>query len=141
MATFVDTSALYAVLDAADPNHKRAAALWRTLLEREDALITTNYVVVESVALLQSRHGFAVARRFVEDVLPVIEVVWIDESLHVAATAAWLAAARRSLSIVDCASFAVMRARGFRRAFAFDQHFDEQGFSPGGPDGVKGRSA
>lgn len=62
--------------------------------------------------------------------LPVIEVVWVDESLHATATAAWLAAARRSLSLVDCASFAVMRARGVRRAFAFDQHFDEQGFTP-----------
>jgi len=33
VATFVDTSALYAVLDAADPNHSQAAAAWRTLIE------------------------------------------------------------------------------------------------------------
>jgi predicted nucleic acid-binding protein len=128
VATFVDTSGLYAVLDAADPNHANAALAWIELLDRGEAFITTNYVVVETVALLQSRHGFAAARRLVEDVLPVLEVVWIDEALHATSFAAWLAAARRSLSVVDCASFAVMRARGVRRAFAFDQHFDEQGF-------------
>lgn len=128
MAIFVDTSALYAVLDAADPNHANAARAWIELLDRGEGFITTNYVVVETVALLQSRHGFAVARRFVEDVLPELDVVWVDEAHHATSVAAWLAAARRSLSVVDCASFAVMRARGVRQAFAFDQHFDEQGF-------------
>ena len=136
MAIFVDTSALYAVLDTADPNHGNAALAWIGLLDRGEDLITTNYVVVETVALLQSRHGFGVARRFVEDVLPEIEVVWVDEALHATLFAAWLAAARRSLSVVDCASFAVMRARGVRHAFAFDQHFDEQGFSLEGAGGV-----
>ena len=128
MTTFVDTSALYAVLDAGDPNHEKAAAAWRTLIERQEPLATSNYVVVETVALMQSRHGFEAARRFVEDVLPVFDVVWVDAALHAMASAAWLGAARRSLSVVDCASFAAMRGRGIRQAFAFDRHFDEQGF-------------
>jgi len=42
---------------------------------------------------------------------------------------AWLAAARRQLSLVDCASFVVMRAHGLTRAFGFDAHFAEQGFT------------
>jgi predicted nucleic acid-binding protein len=29
---------------------------------------------------------------------------------------------------VDQASFLVMRARGVARAFAFDRHFDDEGF-------------
>jgi uncharacterized protein len=129
VATFVDTSALYAVLDAADPNHEPASARWRALIERDVSLVTTNYVVVEVVALMQSRHGFEAARRFVEDVLPVLDVVWVDATLHATASAAWLGAARRSLSVVDCASFAALRGRGLRHAFTFDRHFDEQGFT------------
>jgi predicted nucleic acid-binding protein len=32
------------------------------------------------------------------------------------------------LSLVDCASFEVMRLHGIRKAFAFDKHFREQGY-------------
>jgi hypothetical protein len=38
-----------------------------------------------------------------------------------------LAANRRQLSLVDCASFAAMRQSGFKNAFVFDRHFLEQG--------------
>jgi predicted nucleic acid-binding protein len=44
------------------------------------------------------------------------------------AVAGLLAAGRRQLSLVDCASFAVLRAEGQREAFAFDRHFQEEGF-------------
>ena len=34
----------------------------------------------------------------------------------------------KDLSFTDCISFVTMRARGARRAFAFDRHFREAGF-------------
>jgi len=40
-----------------------------------------------------------------------------------------LAANRRQLSLVDCVSFAAMRESGIEHYFAFDEHFDEQGFT------------
>lgn len=39
-----------------------------------------------------------------------------------------LTANRRQLSLVDCVSFTVMRERGIKTAFVFDDHFEEQGF-------------
>lgn len=33
------------------------------------------------------------------------------------------------MSLVDAASFVVMRARSIERAFAFDSHFADEGFS------------
>jgi predicted nucleic acid-binding protein len=39
-----------------------------------------------------------------------------------------LAAGRRKLSLVDCVSFELMRGCGCNHAFAFDAHFEEQGF-------------
>ena len=47
-----------------------------------------------------------------------------------AAMTALIAAARRDISIVDWASFEIMRRRGVHEVFTFDQHFREQGFSP-----------
>ena len=34
----------------------------------------------------------------------------------------------KDLSYTDCISFVVMRARGLRRSFTFDQHFRDAGF-------------
>ncbi|RME55690.1 MAG: VapC toxin family PIN domain ribonuclease, partial [Caldilineae bacterium] len=36
---------------------------------------------------------------------------------------------RRGLSLVDCTSFVVMQQLGIDTAFAFDNHFKEQGFT------------
>lgn len=129
MSVFVDTSALLALLHADDVNHDKAAATFRNLIERGDQFVTTNYCVVETVALLQHRFGPTASRRFHDDVLPVLGLVWVDADIHAAGMAALLTASRRTLSLVDCVSFCFMRARGIDRAFHFDRHFREQGFS------------
>jgi predicted nucleic acid-binding protein len=124
---FVDTAGLYAVLDRDDANHQRAAAVWPELL-RASRLVTHNYVLVETAALVQHRLGMAAARALAGDIVPLLAVVWMDEQRHAAAQHAWLAAGRKKLSLVDCASFLVMRECGIEGAFSFDGHFREQGF-------------
>ena len=46
-----------------------------------------------------------------------------------AVAGAFLAAARRRLSLVDYVSFEVMRTLGIRTSFSFDPLFKEQGFT------------
>ncbi len=129
MTLFVDTSALFAVLAAEDENH-HAAADWLGGPGRSggEALLTHNYVVLESASLVQRRLGTEAVRALFHDLLPVIAVVYVDESIHRNAVGVFLALAGRTVSLVDCVSFAVMRASGIRRAFAFDRDFREQGF-------------
>jgi len=128
MSVFVDTSAFFAVLDADDENHEAARQMWEDLLTQEAVLVCSNYVLVETLALVQRRLGIPAVRVFQEDIMPVLNVEWVDESLHQVGIASVLAAARRRLSLVDCASFEIMRRLGIKTAFAFDHHFDEQGF-------------
>ncbi len=129
MSVFVDTSALLATLNAGDENHARAARSFRGLVEGDEPLVTTSYVLVETTALLQHRFGLAAVRRFEDDLAPVLDVVWVERDLHEEGRAALLTAGRRDLSLVDCVSFACMRRLGVLRAFHFDRHFREQGFS------------
>lgn len=75
---------------------------------------------------LNNRDTFV--RTFSQDMLPVVEVRSIGPELHASAMLPLLTANRRKLSLVDCANFLAMRAGGIRRAFAFDQHYREQGF-------------
>ena len=128
MTCFVDTSALYAVLDADDQNHSRAGAQWAALLGERTPLVTTSYVLVESFALIQHRLGLPAVRAFQEDVYPLLRVEWTGARAHEAGVTAVLSAQRRQLTLVDCVSFDVMRSLGIRRVFAFGTHFAEQGF-------------
>ena len=125
---FVDTSALYAVLDRDDRNHPLAKSAWAAVLQEDDALIVTNYVIVEATALIQHRLGMEAVRVLCGDILPALDVHWIGEDEHMHAQNALLAADRRKVSLVDCSSFHVMRSRMVRTAFAFDPHFREQAF-------------
>ena len=70
MSTFVDTSALLAVLHGSDKNHGRAARTWRGLVDRDEELVCTNYVLVETLALAQGRFGLGAVRDLVENVVP-----------------------------------------------------------------------
>lgn len=128
MTVFIDTSALYAMLDANDAQHLAAKQTWITLVDQGADLVITNYIVVETLALAQRRLGVAALRMLQEDVIPVLRVEWVTEINHQAGVAALLVAADRRLSLVDCVSFETMRSLGIKTAFAFDHHFAEQGF-------------
>jgi predicted nucleic acid-binding protein len=67
-------------------------------------------------------------RVFEEDVLSLINTEWIDKAMHEAGISALLTASRKKLSLVDCVCFEIMRNIGIKKIFAFDPHFEEQGF-------------
>ena len=128
MTVYVDTSAIYAVMDADDSQHEVAKNTWANLLESGDGLVCNSYVLLETYALVQHRLGIEAVRVLQDEIHPVITVDWVDETKHKEAAAALLIAGRKDLSLVDCSSFVTMRRLGLRRAFALDHRFREQGF-------------
>lgn len=128
MTVFVNTSSLLAIIDADDMNHAPAKTLWESLLGGGTGLVTHNYILVETSALVLRRLGLEALRVFETDIVPVLQVIWVTQDVHEAAVGAHLLAARRALSLVDCVSFEVMRRAGLRSAFAFDSHFAESGY-------------
>ncbi|HVA88447.1 MAG TPA: PIN domain-containing protein [Chloroflexota bacterium] len=126
---FADTSALYALLAAQDPSHPAARDAWSSIQARRDTLITSSYVLLETVSLIQRRLGMQAARDFHAAFVPVLMVSWVDSQRHTRAMDALLVVGRRDLSLVDCVSFDVMRVMNVDKAFAFDDHFTQQGFT------------
>jgi predicted nucleic acid-binding protein len=124
---FADTSGFYALLDVDENRHAAAREAWEHLLDRE-RLVTHSYVLAETSALIQRRAGAQPLLRFHELVYPVLDVIWVDEGLHLAAVERAVRDGRRTVSLVDHASFEVMHRLGLRRAFAFDRDFLERGF-------------
>ncbi len=126
LKVLVDTSAFYALSVPEDAHHLIAHKTIPLLKDSE--VVTTNYVIVESLSLIQNRHGTKAAEEFLNRLLDTLEIAWIDPVLHKEALKLWKKAKTRRLSFVDCSSFAVMRSLGIRKAFAFDSHFTAQGF-------------
>lgn len=124
---FVDTSALLAFLDRSALRHADVVEACAAAFAERRAL-THNYVLVETEALTRRRLGAPVARRLLEDVVPVLDVAWVDAELHREAVGRLLRSPRRRSSLVDHVSFALMRKRGIQSALGLDRDFAREGF-------------
>ena len=124
---FLDTSAIYALADKADPNHATAYKKFDLASKSGEIFLLHNYILVESAALLQARLGLPPALLFLEDA-QALEVEWVDLELHKEAVKELKRIGKRGISLVDCTSFLVMRRRDVKQAFAFDPDFHDQGF-------------
>jgi len=125
---FADTSALYALLDRNDRVHRAAATVFDRLDPESSQLVTTSYVVLETVSLVHARIGLAAMRDWRDAFEPLLTIGWITRELHDRGMVALTSAAKRQVSLTDWTSFEFMRSRRISKAFAFDPHFREQGF-------------
>lgn len=73
--------------------------------------------------------GTGAVRVFREAFAPLLDVLWVDETIHERALDEVVGRNARKLSLVDATSFALMRANKVERAFAFDAHFREEGYT------------
>ena len=124
---FFDTSAAVALADAGDGHHADAVRAIGTLIDDGTPLLTHNYVLVESTAVLQGRFGVASALSFLDD-SESFHVHWITQEDHMEAAALLRERNRRKLSLVDCMSFVIMRKYAVTTALAFDSDFRAEGF-------------
>ncbi len=118
---FVDTSAILALLDRADPQH---AAVRTAFSDMADAdLITHGYVVAESLAVARRRFGVEGAMALLDDVLPVIDIVEVPPELHRRVQAVYRLSLPSGISFVDRLSFAVIERDAADAVFATDADF------------------
>jgi predicted nucleic acid-binding protein len=123
----LDTSALYALADAADSNHAAARRALEEIEENGEDLFLHSYVLLESFALLHRCHGLEIAARVSRETRSLKTVI-VDRDLHDEAVQ-WLEKVKgRGPSLVDAVSFLVMRRHGVKTAFAFDSDFEAAGF-------------
>jgi len=122
---FVDTSAWYALANERDINHPLA----RQFLDEDRWLVTTNFVIDETITLILIRVGHSQALSVGEQLwkgqlASVVRVTRDDERV------AWQLFKQyddKTFSFTDCTSFAVMSRLGLRYAFTFDADFTQTG--------------
>ena len=124
---FIDTSAVLALLVPTDLAHARAGKAFARLQARESKLITTSYTLVETYALLDRRFGRDATASFRAEFAPLLEIVWVDGALHERGLDLLLERPA-GVSLVDAVSFACIREQRIDEVFAFDRHFEQEGF-------------
>ena len=62
--------------------------------------LLTNYVLVETCALVQHRLGMPAIEVFQEDIIPVLRIEWIDHAAHQTAVGIMLTAKRKSSALL-----------------------------------------
>lgn len=125
---YIDTSAFYALMDRADFYHQNAKDLWPFLLEDSISLQTSNYIVSESLNLIQYRLGFKAASIWHKDIVGVLDVHWVDQATHQRAYDLWMSLGRHQYSLIDCTSYVIMHQNQIEKAFCFKRSYTDQGF-------------
>ena len=94
------------------------------------SLTTTSYIVDEVVTFFNVRgqHGKAVELGEALLSSPSVRMVHVGEGLLGRALDLLRRRPDKRYSLTDCVSFVVMRERGIATAFAFDRHFEQEGF-------------
>jgi predicted nucleic acid-binding protein len=129
MIVFADTSALYALMVRDDMMHVRAKKCFAHFAQRSVQLISSSFVLVETIALLQRRIGLDAVQDFHVRIVPLLDVLWVNAEWYARAFLRLSSQGKRDLSLVDCLSFEIMEARAVTLAYTYDKHFEENGFT------------
>ncbi|MEK6651693.1 MAG: PIN domain-containing protein [Nitrospirota bacterium] len=127
MKLFIDTGAFIALTDMSDENHQAANNFYMKVKEKGIKLVTTNFVVCETMNYLRAKvsHDVAVAFREGFKKSSLFEIIDITPLLDEAAFRIFKQYADKDFSFTDCTSFAAMQFLKLRKAFAFDKHFEQ----------------
>lgn len=134
---FVDTGAWYASEVEDDVNHQKARRFAKTVLADNvyGMLVTSDYVLDETLTLLRTRRGLKPALDFAKKIRSSrksLQIVWVGDEIFdrsVQELSKYDDAKDQDLSFTDCTSFSIMSDLSITNTFAFDSHFRNAGFT------------
>jgi uncharacterized protein len=127
---FVDTGAFGSFWIDDDVNLRLASDILKAIVAANLLIVTTNFIIAETHALVLSRAGRQAALRaldFIDRGADHIERVTKGDELE--ARGILEQYDDKTFSYTDATSFAVMERLGLRDVFTFDRHFEQFGFS------------
>lgn len=128
---FVATSGWMAMADAADARHEAASRARDAWLRRGVILVSTDFVLDETLTLIRVRLGLDAAARWWDQVEPSRRLRWepIGKDRLERARRWFFRWSDQRFSFTDCTSFVVMRELALKSALTTDAHFRHAGFT------------
>ena len=125
---FINTSAFLALEDESDQHHEEALRFRDKVLSGGNyEIITTSYILDESLTLIRARLGIKASIDFSKKIRKskVVEILPVTKEIEEDALDLFEKYDDKDFSFTDCVSFSVMLKMGIKEAFAFDRHFDQ----------------
>lgn len=129
---FIDTSGWAELFLATQSYHQQAKEWFAQKRQQQIEMVTSNYVVAELVALLNSplrvpryqlfQYVYAVKTA------SYVNIIYIDAAIETAAWSLLKSRADKTWSLVDATSFIIMQQLGLQEALTTDHHFEQAGF-------------
>lgn len=93
-------------------------------------MVTTDYVLDETLTLLALRFGASAAARFIDKIRDSesVDIIWVGEHAFWDAVKLLEERSDKRWSFTDCTSFIAMRSLNVTSAFTFDSNFSQAGF-------------
>jgi uncharacterized protein len=123
---FVDSSGWYASMVPSEIDYP-AASHW--LGQNSEPLVTTDYVIDETLTLLRARHQAHLAIAFGNQLFggQIAAIHFLDETEIRLAWEVFERYSDKEWSFTDCTSKVIIEKLGITKAFAFDHHFRQFG--------------
>jgi predicted nucleic acid-binding protein len=130
-AVFVDSFAWIAAINKSDNYHEISLRILEELLNRQAKLVTTNYVVAETINALSKVEFRRTVIEFIDKLgkSPRVQIVKITDEIYNNAWTLYQQRMDKDWGITDCTSFEVMRMFNIKEAFTSDKHFEQAGYS------------
>jgi hypothetical protein len=127
---FVDTGGWMACADRADPAHVACTDARDATLEAGRILITTDFVVDETLTLIRFRLGLAAANAWWQQIDGSARLRWerVEHDRFERARNLFFQYRDKDLSFTDCTSITVMRELKLKTVITTDRHFQQVGF-------------
>ena len=127
---FVDTGAWIALTDLSDSFHAEASRIADQLKQRNTILVTSDYVLDETITWLRYHTSHKIAADFAAQLMSsqVTDIIYIDENVFSRTVALFRKFHDQKFSLTDCSSFVLMQTHRIKQVFAFDVHFATAGF-------------
>lgn len=129
---FVDTSGWASLFINTQLHYLQADQYFRLAVQQHRSIVTTNYVISELVALLNSPLRIPRPRIFeIVDAIktvPYVQIYHISRSIDALAWELCKGRPDKTWSLVDCTSFILMQQFNIQDALTTDQHFEQAGF-------------
>ena len=125
---FVDSSAWIALSNPRDRHYDEAITIFNRLLQRRIQIVTTDYVIDETVTRLRYDLSHAAAVKYLNVIERTVQedtlaVMGVDKRLFQETLRLFRQYDFARLSFTDCTSFAVCQKHKIAEVFAFDSDF------------------
>lgn len=127
---FIDASAWIALTETDDKHHEEAQKAFARAVQDYQKLVTTNFIVAETHAILRRDLGHPPSIQFLDGTKKSLRVIYVYSTAELEDAAVEILRRYKdhAFSYADAVSFALMKQRGITDVFTYDEHFRAMGF-------------